>query len=30
MQARARDDGADLASMDDDELLAYFRASRDS
>jgi MazG family protein len=30
MQARAREDGTDLASMDDDELLAYFRASRDS
>jgi MazG family protein len=30
MQARARDEGADLASMDDDELLAYFRASRES
>ncbi len=30
MQARARHEGADLASMDDDELLAYFRASRDS
>ena len=30
MQARALREGADLASMDDDELLAYFRASRDS
>jgi tetrapyrrole methylase family protein/MazG family protein len=30
MQARARAEGADLASMDDDELLAYFRALRDS
>ncbi|MDP9327053.1 MAG: nucleoside triphosphate pyrophosphohydrolase [Actinomycetota bacterium] len=29
MRTRAAADGADLASMDDGELLAYFRASRD-
>jgi MazG family protein len=28
MRARARAEGADLAAMNDDELLAYFRASR--
>ncbi|MDX6595855.1 MAG: hypothetical protein QOI72_1237, partial [Solirubrobacterales bacterium] len=30
MRERARDEGADLAAMDDEELLAYFRASRES
>ena len=30
MQARARREGVDLSSMDDDELLAYFRASREA
>jgi hypothetical protein len=28
MRARAEAEGADLATMDDDALLAYFRASR--
>jgi hypothetical protein len=29
MRTRAAADGVDLAQMDDGELLAYFRASRD-
>jgi tetrapyrrole methylase family protein / MazG family protein len=30
MRRRAEDEGADLGAMDDDALLAYFRASRDA